>query len=212
MARHTGPVCKLCRREGEKLFLKGDRCFTAKCAFDRRSYAPGMHGRRRARFRRKTTDFGTQLREKQKARRIYSVMERQFRRYFREAERRKGLTGANLLQILESRLDNIVYRLGFAGSRAQARQLVRHGHFDVNGGKTDIPSYLVKPGDEISVRTKSKDNAYFKNVVQEMEHRFPPEWLSVDVNALSGRVLALPTREEIEAPLNEQLIIEYYSR
>jgi len=171
-----------------------------------------MHGRRRARFRRKTTDFGIQLREKQKARRIYSVMERQFRRYFREAERRKGVTGENLLQILESRLDNVVCRLGFASSRAQARQLVRHGHFDVNGKKTNIPSYLVKPGDEISVRAKSKNNTYFKNVVQEMEHRFLPEWLSVDVNTLSGRVLALPTREEIEAPLNEHLIIEYYSR
>lgn len=212
MARYTGPVCKLCRREGEKLFLKGDRCFTAKCAFDRRSYPPGIHGRSRRRFRRRTTDFGIQLREKQKARRIYSLMERQFRRYFREAERRKGVTGANLLQILESRLDNVVYRLGFAGSRPQARQLVRHGHFNVNGRKTDIPSYLVKPGDEISVRVKSKSSVFFKNVVQEMEHRFVPEWLSVDANTLSGRVLALPTREEIETTLNEQLIVEYYSR
>lgn len=211
MARHTGPVCKLCRREGEKLFLKGDRCFTAKCAFDRRSYPPGMHGRR-ARFRRRTTDFGTQLREKQKARRMYGVLERQFRRYFKEAERRKGVTSANLLQILESRLDNIVYRLGFASSRAQARQLVRHGHFDINGRKTDIPSYLVKPGDLISVRDRSKSKTYFKNVVEEMEHRFVPEWLTVDVNTLSGRVLALPTREEIEVPLKEQLITEYYSR
>jgi small subunit ribosomal protein S4 len=211
MARYSGPVCKLCRREGEKLFLKGDRCFTAKCAFEKRSYPPGMHGRR-ARFRRKTTDFGTQLREKQKARRIYGVMERQFRRYFRIAERRKGVTGANLLQALESRLDNVVHRLGFASSRAQARQLVRHGHFEVNGTKTDVPSYLVKPGDQISVRARSKTNGYFQAVAQEMEHRFVPEWLSVDVNSLSGRVLALPTREEIEAPLNEQLITEYYSR
>jgi small subunit ribosomal protein S4 len=170
-----------------------------------------MHGRR-ARFRRKTTDFGTQLREKQKARRVYGVMERQFRRYFREAERRKGVTGANLLQILESRLDNVVYRLGFAGSRAQARQLVRHGHFAVNGTKTDIPSYLVKPGDEITVRDRSKNNAYFETVGQAMEHRFVQEWLSVDIGKLSGRVLALPSREEIEAPLNEQLITEYYSR
>lgn len=211
MARYSGPVCKLCRREGAKLFLKGDRCFTAKCAFEKRSYPPGMHGRR-ARFRRKTTDFGTQLREKQKARRIYGVMERQFRRYFRIAERRKGVTGANLLQALESRLDNVVHRLGFASSRAQARQLVRHGHFDVNGTKTDVPSYLVKPGDQIGVRARSKTNAYFQAVAQEMEHRFVPEWLSVDANSLSGRVLALPTREEIEAPLNEQLITEYYSR
>jgi small subunit ribosomal protein S4 len=211
MARYSGPVCKLCRREGEKLFLKGDRCFTAKCAFEKRSYPPGMHGRR-ARFRRKTTDFGTQLREKQKARRIYGVMERQFRRYFRIAEKRKGVTGANLLQALESRLDNVVLRLGFASSRAQARQLVRHGHFEVNGTKTDVPSYLAKPGDQISVRARSKTNGYFQAVAQEMEHRFVPEWLSVDINSLSGRVLALPTREQIEAPLNEQLITEYYSR
>jgi len=211
MARHTGPVCKLCRREGEKLFLKGDRCFTAKCAFEKRSYPPGMHGRR-AKFRRKTTDYGTQLREKQKARRIYGVLERQFRRYFAQAERRKGVTGAYLLQMLESRLDTIVYRSGFASSRAHARQLVRHGHFDVNGRKTDIPSFLVKPGDEIAVRATSKSNEYFTNVAQEMEHRIVPQWLSIDVNTLSGRVLALPTRAEIEAPLSEQLITEYYSR
>jgi small subunit ribosomal protein S4 len=211
MARHTGAVCKLCRRQGEKLFLKGDRCFTAKCAFDKRSYPPGMHGRR-ARFRRKTTDFGTQLREKQKARRIYGVLERQFRRYFGEAERRKGVTGENLLQILESRLDNIVYRFGFASSRAQARQLVRHGHFDVNGRKTDIPSFLVKPGDVIVVRARSRDNGYFGTIAEDMEHRLVPEWLSMDVNTLSGRVLALPSREEIEVPLSEHLIIEYYSR
>ena len=211
MARYRGPACKLCRREGEKLFLKGTRCFTAKCAFEKRSYPPGMHGRR-GRFRRKTTDFGTQLREKQKARRMYGVMERQFRRYFKDAERRKGVTGANLLQILESRLDNIVYRLGFAGSRAQARQLVTHGHFAVNDKKTDIPSYLVQPGDEIAVRGKSKQNAYFESVAQEMEHRFVQAWLSVDISTLSGRVLALPSREEIEAPLNEQVITEYYSR
>jgi small subunit ribosomal protein S4 len=211
MARYTGAVCKLCRRQGEKLFLKGDRCFTAKCAFDKRSYPPGMHGRR-ARFRRKTTDFGTQLREKQKARRIYGVLERQFRRYFGEAERRKGVTGENLLQILESRLDNIVYRFGFASSRAQARQLVRHGHFDVNGRKTDIPSFLVKPGDVIVVRARSRDNGYFGTIAEDMEHRLVPEWLSMDVNTLSGRVLALPSREEIEVPLSEHLIIEYYSR
>ncbi len=211
MARYTGPACKLCRREGAKLFLKATRCFTAKCAFEKRSYPPGMHGRR-GRFRRKTSDFGTQLREKQKARRMYGVMERQFRRYFKDAERRKGVTGANLLQILESRLDNIVYRLGFAGSRAQARQLVTHGHFAVNDKKTDIPSYLVQPGDEIAVRGKSKQNAYFESVAQEMEHRFVQAWLSVDISALSGRVLALPSREEIEAPLNEQVITEYYSR
>ncbi|TEU16214.1 MAG: 30S ribosomal protein S4 [Anaerolineales bacterium] len=211
MARYTGPVCKLCRREGEKLFLKGHRCFTTKCAFERRSYPPGMHGRR-AKWRRKVTDFGTQLRNKQKARRVYGVMERQFRRYFALAERRKGVTGANLLQILESRLDNAVYRLGFASSRAHARQIIRHGHFDVNGRKTNIPSYLVRPDDLISVRDKSKSKSYFKDVAEEMERRLVPEWLSVDVKTLSGRVLALPTREEIEVPLNEQLIVEYYSR
>lgn len=211
MARYTGPACKICRREGEKLFLKGDRCFTAKCAFEKRSYPPGMHGRR-ARFRRKTTDFGTQLREKQKARRIYGVMERQFRRYFREAEKRKGVTGTNLLQMLESRLDNVVYRMGFAGSRAQARQLVTHGHFEVNGKKTDIPSFLVEPGDQIAVRERSRSSGYFQTVAEQMEHRFVPEWLSVDIEKLSGRVLSLPTREEIEAPVSDQLITEYYSR
>lgn len=211
MARYTGPVCKLCRREGEKLFLKGDRCFTAKCSFEKRSYPPGVHGRR-ARFRRKTTDFGTQLREKQKARRMYGVMERQFRRYFREAERRPGVTGANLLQILESRLDSVVHRMGFAGSRAQARQLVRHGHFEVNGKKTDIPSFLVKPGDQITVREKSRSTPYFQTVTEEMEHRFVPEWLIVDTSKLSGRLLALPAREEMETTLSEQLITEYYSR
>jgi len=211
MARYTGPACKICRREGEKLFLKGDRCFTAKCAFEKRSYPPGMHGRR-ARFRRKTTDFGTQLREKQKARRIYGIMERQFRRYFREAEKRKGVTGTNLLQMLESRLDNVVYRMGFAGSRAQARQLVTHGHFEVNGKKTDIPSFLVEPGDQIAVRERSRSSGYFQTVAEQMEHRFVPEWLSVDIDKLSGRVLSLPTREEIEAPVSDQLITEYYSR
>jgi small subunit ribosomal protein S4 len=211
MARYTGPVCKLCRREGEKLFLKGDRCFTAKCSFEKRSYPPGVHGRR-ARFRRKTTDFGTQLREKQKARRMYGVMERQFRRYFREAERRPGVTGANLLQILESRLDSVVHRMGFAGSRAHARQLVRHGHFEVNGKKTDIPSFLVKPGDQIAVREKSKSAPYFQTVAEEMEHRFVPEWLIVDTSKLSGRLLALPAREEMDTTLSEQLITEYYSR
>lgn len=211
MARYTGPVCKQCRREGEKLFLKGERCFTAKCAFEKRSYPPGMHGRR-AKFRRKTSDFGTQLRGKQKARRVYGVLERQFRRYFREAERRKGLTGVNLLQILESRLDNVVYRLGLASSRAQARQLILHGHFEVNGRKNDIPSLLAKPGDLVAVRATSRNKAYFQDLAERMEHHFLPEWLSLDVDTLSGRVLALPTREQIEVPVNEQLIVEYYSR
>lgn len=211
MARYTGPVCKLCRREGEKLLLKGERCFTPKCALERRAYAPGMHGRQ-AQFRRKESEYGLQLREKQKARRIYGVLERQFRRYFREAERRKGLTGVNLLIILESRLDNVVYRLGFADSRVQARQLVRHGHFDVNGRKTNIPSFLVKAGDAIAVRERSKKLAYFRDLNAVIEHKVVPEWLSLDIPKMEGQVLALPTREDIDASLNEQLIVEYYSR
>lgn len=211
MARYTGPVCKLCRREGEKLFLKGERCFTPKCAVERRSYAPGMHGRR-GQYRRKVSDYGLQLREKQKARRIYGVMERQFRRYFREAQKQKGLTGENLLQILERRLDNVVYRLGFASSRAQARQLVRHGHFEVNGRKTDIPSYLVKPGDEIRVRDRSRKLAYFQAAAKELERKAVPEWMSLDPRSLSGRILELPKREDIDLTLKEQLIVEYYSR
>jgi small subunit ribosomal protein S4 len=211
MARYTGPVCKLCRREGEKLLLKGERCFTPKCALERRPYAPGMHGRQ-AQFRRKKSEYGVQLREKQKARRMYGVLERQFRRYFKEADRRKGLTGVNLLIILESRLDNVVYRLGFADSRDQARQLVRHGHFDVNGQKTNVPSFLVKVGDEIAVRERSKRLAYFRDLSAVMEHKVVSEWLSLDIPKMEGRVLALPTREDIDASLNEQLIVEYYSR
>jgi len=211
MARYTGPACKLCRREGEKLLLKGERCFTPKCAMERRAYAPGMHGRQ-AQFRRKESDYSLQLREKQKARRIYGVLERQFRRYFKEAERRKGLTGVNLLIILESRLDNVVYRLGFADSRAQARQLVRHGHFDVNGRKTNIPSFLVKGGDVIAVRERSRKLAYFRDLSTVMEHRVVPEWLSLDIPKMEGQVLSFPTREDIDASLNEHLIVEYYSR
>jgi small subunit ribosomal protein S4 len=211
MARYTGPVCKLCRREGEKLFLKGERCFTPKCALERRAYVPGMHGRQ-AQFRRRESEYGLQLREKQKARRIYGVLERQFRRYFKEAERRKGLTGVNLLIILESRLDNVVYRLGFADSRAQARQLVRHGHFDINGRKTNIPSFLVKAGDVIAVRERSKNLAYFRDLSTVMEHKVVPEWLSLDIPKMEGRVLTLPAPEDIDVSLNEPLIVEYYSR
>ena len=212
MARYIGPVCKQCRREGEKLFLKGERCLTAKCAIDRRSYAPGMHGRESQFRRRRQSEYALQLREKQKVRRIYGVLERQFRRYFREAERRKGLTGANLLTILESRLDNVVYRLGFADSRAQARQLICHGHFDRNGRRTDIPSMLVEPGDVISVRQRSKELAYFKDRAKELERRVVLDWMSLDALSMSGRILNLPSREEIDLPLNEQLIVEYYSR
>jgi small subunit ribosomal protein S4 len=211
MARYTGPVCRLCRREGEKLFLKGDRCLSPKCAVERRSYAPGMHGKR-AQFRRKTSDYGLQLREKQKARRIYGLLERQFRRYFRQALKRKGMTGETLLQTLELRLDNIVYRLGFAASRPQARQLVNHGHFEVNGRKTDVPSMVVRPGDVISVRAKSRKNSFFKDMARDLERSRPPEWLSLDARSMSGRVVAIPTRDEMDLPLKEQLIVEFYSR
>jgi small subunit ribosomal protein S4 len=211
LARYKGPVCKLCRREGEKLFLKGERCFSPKCAFERRSYAPGMHGRQ-AQYRRKESDYALQLRAKQKARRVYGIYERQFRRYFREAQRQKGLTGVNLLVLLESRLDNVVYRLGFAGSRTQARQLVQHGHFDVNGRKTNIPSYLVKSGDIIAVRDLSQGNAYFKEVAQFLDEGQIPAWLSLDLTGLTAKVVDLPSRDDIDITLNEQLIVEFYSR
>ncbi len=211
MARFTGSVCKLCRREEEKLFLKGERCLTPKCALERRSYAPGMHGQRRA-YRRKVSDYGLQLREKQKARRIYGVLERQFRRYYKEAKGRKGLAGANLLCILESRLDNVVYRFGFADSRAQARQLVRHGHFEVNGRKTNIPSCLLGPGDVIAVRERSKSKTYFKELAKELEHKAVPEWIALDAINMSGRILTSPSREDVDIPLDDSLIVEYYSR
>ena len=211
MARYSDAVCKLCRREEQKLFLKGERCLGPKCAIEQRNYPPGEHGKK-ATFRRKVSDYGRQLREKQKARRIYGVMEKQFRRYFREATRRKGLTGATLLMILESRLDNVVYRLGFADSRAQARQLVRHGHFEVNGRKTDIPSYNVTPGDVITVRESSRSKQYFKDRSQIIESASVPEWLTMDLAAMSGSMATEPGRDDIEIPLNEQLIVEYYSR
>jgi small subunit ribosomal protein S4 len=211
LARYAGPVCKLCRREGEKLFLKGERCFSPKCAFERRSYAPGQHGRQ-AQYRRKESDYALQLRAKQKARRVYGIQERQFRRYFREAQRVKGLTGVNLLVMLESRLDNVAYRLGFASSRAQARQLLLHGHLEVNGRKTNIPSYLVKPGDIIAVRENSRGKAYFKEVSQILDDDQVPSWLSLDSANLTGKMLELPSRDEIDISLNEQLIVEYYSR
>jgi small subunit ribosomal protein S4 len=212
MARYTGPVCKLCRREGEKLFLKGARCFSPKCAIERRAYPPGQHGRGATFRRRRASNYARQLRAKQKARRVYGVLERQFRRYYREAQRRPGMAGENLLVILESRLDNVVYRMGFADSRAQARQLVQHGHFDVNGRRTDIPSALLKPGDVVSVRRNSRRLKYFKNLTAVMEERDAPAWIALEPSQLSGRVLALPTREAIDQPLDEQLIVEYYSR
>jgi small subunit ribosomal protein S4 len=211
LARHTDSVCKLCRRQGEKLFLKGERCMTNKCAFERRPYAPGMHGPQ-ARWRRKASDYSLQLREKQKARRIYGVMERQFRRYFKDALRTPGLTGPSLVITLERRLDNVVYRLGLADSRAQARQLVRHGHFQVNGRNADIPSLLCKAGDEVSVRAGSRGNAYFRERVQLLGQRTLPGWLGFDASQMSGRVLNVPTRDEIDTPLQDELIVGYYSR
>lgn len=212
MARHIDAVCKLCRREGQKLFLKGERCLSPKCAIETRNFVPGDHGRK-ATFRRKMSDFGTQLREKQKARRIYGVMEKQFRRYFKEANRRTGMTGATLLAMLESRLDNVVYRLGFADSRAQARQLVRHGHFLVNGKKTDVPSFQVRIGDAITVRPNSRNSVYFKDRAQLMQGiRNTPAWLALNLAEMSGSMVNNPSREDIEIPLNEQLIVEYYSR
>lgn len=212
MARYTGPVCKLCRREGEKLFLKGSRCLTPKCSFERRSYPPGQHGREKQFRRGRASDYLLQLREKQKARRIYGVMERQFSRYFKRAEQQVGLTGTNLLAMLESRLDNVVYRLGIASSRAQARQLVSHGHIMLNGRKTDIPSALVAPGDTVSVRPESRRRTYFKGLSEDMDDRRVPRWLAVDPAQLSAKVLHLPAREDIDVTLNEQLIVEYYSR
>lgn len=211
MARQIDAVCKLCRREGQKLFLKGERCLSPKCAIETRNFPPGEHGRK-ATFRRKMSDYGTQLREKQKARRIYGVMEKQFRRYFREATRRTGLTGATLLALLETRLDNVVYRLGFADSRAQARQLVLHGHFDVNGKKTDIPSFQVRVGDVVAVRSSSRNQVYFRDRTQIMQGNRIPAWLNRDLSAMSGSIASNPGREDIEIPLNEQLIVEFYSR
>jgi small subunit ribosomal protein S4 len=212
MGKYRGPVCKLCRREGEKLFLKGSRCFTPKCAIDRRAYPPGQHGRTAQFRRRRESDYARQLRAKQKARRIYGVMERQFRRYYDEALNRRGLTGLNLLQILESRLDNVVYRMGYADSRAEARLLVTHGHFDVNGRRTDVPSRVLNPGDEIVVRDGSRGRTYFKNLRALAEDRNAPDWISRDVKNLSGKVIRMPERVEIDGNMNEQLIVEYYSR
>jgi len=213
MARYHGPVCKLCRREGEKLFLKGARCVSPKCSVERRTYPPGQHGKDASFKRGRGSDYALQLREKQKARRIYGILERQFRRYFSEALRRPGLTGSNLLTILETRLDNVIYRLGWADSRAHARQLVQHGHFTVNGRKTNIPSFLVRSGDVITVREGSRNRKYFKEMRAYMDDRSQaPEWLNVDVAAMQGTVVRTPERRDIDMPLSEQLIVEYYSR
>lgn len=207
MARHLSSVCKQCRAEGMKLYLKGDRCYNGKCSFDKRPVGPGMH----AQSRRKQSEYGLQLREKQKAKRIYGVFEAQFKRYFELAEKMKGITGENLLQLLERRLDNVIYRIGFADSRAQARQLVRHGHIAVNGHKVNIPSYSVKPGDVISVRESSRQLEIFK-ALSEKAPRAIPAWLQVDPENYSATVISMPTREDIDIPIEEHLIVELYSR
>ncbi len=208
MAKYTGPVCRLCRREGTKLFLKSDRCYTDKCAIDRRAYVPGQHGQ----SRKKNSEYGLQLREKQKARRVYGILEGQFRRYYHEATRRKGVTGEILLELIETRLDNVVFRMGFAGSRTEARQLVRHGHFRVNGKKVNIPSYLVAPGSTVEVAEKSKGSEKFKELKEMAATKGVKEWLEVDADNLSGRVVRVPSREEIDIPVAEHLIVELYSR
>jgi small subunit ribosomal protein S4 len=212
MSKYRGPVCKLCRREGEKLFLKGERCFSPKCSFERRGYAPGQHGKGAQFRRRRDSDYNRQLRAKQKARRTYGILERQFRRYYQVSLSRRGLTGLNLLQILESRLDNVVFRLGYADSRAQARLLVTHGHFTVNGRRTDVPSMLVSQGDVVAVREGSRSRTFFKDLSAVAEDRTVPPWLSRELKSLSGAVIRLPERSEIDSNLQEQLIVEYYSR
>ena len=208
MARYTGAVCKMCRREGKKLFLKGDRCYTGNCAIERRSYAPGQHGQNRS----KNSEYGLQLRAKQQARRYYGIQEGQFHKYFLMAERKAGVTGTNLLRICESRLDNVVYTLGWASSRAEARQLVTHGHYLVNGKKVDIPSYLLKAGDTVSIKAKSRDSVKIKAVLEANASRPVPEWLDLNAETLEAKVVALPEREQITTPVEEHLIVEFYSK
>ena len=208
MARYTGATCRLCRREGSKLFLKGDRCYTEKCAFARREYAPGEAGRKRV----KESEYRMQLREKQKTKRIYGLLEKQFHHYYEMASRQQGVTGENLLRILESRLDNVVYRLGFAKSRAEARQQVRHGHIQVNGRRVDIPSFRVRPGDLIAVAPKARDMLVIKSALISNERTSVPAWLEVDIEKLQGSVLSLPQRDQIDSDIREQLIVELYSK
>ena len=208
MARYTEAVCRQCRREGAKLYLKGDKCYSDKCAFTRRGYAPGQHGQ----GRKKVSEYGTQLREKQKARRIYGLLEGQFRSYFEKAERMKGITGENLLVHLERRLDNVVYRLGMADSRNQARQMVLHGHFTVNGHRVNIPSYLVRAGEVIQIKETSKESPLLKGVIENLGTKSAPAWLELSAADVSGKVMRYPTREEIEIPVQEHLIVELYSR
>jgi small subunit ribosomal protein S4 len=207
MARYNGPACRLCRREGMKLYLKGERCYTEKCAIEKRNTPPGQHGRAR---KAKMVGYGVQLREKQKVKRIYGVLEDQFRRYFEQADRTRGITGETLLQLLERRLDNAVYRMGFATSRAQGRQLVLHGHFLVNGKKVDVPSYSLKSGDVVSVRESSRENASIVHAMEEVKGRGIPEWLTLD--GIAGKVMGLPSRQQINLPVQEQLIVELYSK
>ena len=209
MGRYIGPVCRLCRREGVKLYLKGERCYSPKCAMERRPYPPGQHGQKRAR---RPSDYAVRLREKQKLRRIYGISERQFRNLFEEASKKKGVTGSVFLGLLESRLDNVVYRLGFAVSRRQARQLVRHGHITVNGRRVDLPSYRVRPGDEIAVAEKSRNLELIRQNLEAMKGRKVGPWLSLDVEGMKGQFLRLPDREDLALPVNEQLVIEFYSR
>ena len=208
MARYTDSSCRLCRREGQKLFLKGDRCYTDKCAVVRRGYAPGMHGQGRT----KVSEYGTQLREKQKAKRYYGVLESQFRGYFEMASRKQGKTGENLLALLETRLDNVVYRLGFAMSRAEARQLVLHGHFTVDGHKVNIPSFLVKPGMTIALKESSRSIEKFKSSIEANAFRQPPKWLEYNAEAQAAKVTAMPAREDVDLPVEEELIVELYSK
>jgi small subunit ribosomal protein S4 len=209
MAKYSGPVCRLCRREDMKLFLKGDRCYTDKCGYERRAYAPGQHGQAR---RRKTSNYGLQLREKQKVKRIYGLAERQFRGYYYKAVRMKGVTGENLLQLLERRLDNVVYRLGFASDHAEARQLVRHGHFTINGRKVDIPSFLVKANDLVSVKEGSRKISRVQESLAAVDRRGVPKWLQLDKGGFEGKMVALPAREDLTMQIREQLIVELYSR
>ncbi len=208
MARYIGPLCRLCRREGMKLFLKGTRCYTEKCAFERRKYPPGQHGHNRA----KLSDYGLQLREKQKVKRIYGIMERQFKIYFEKATKMKGVTGENLLKLLERRLDNVIYRMGFAINRRQARQLVRHGYFLVNNRKVNIPSYLLKPGDVVEVFAKGKEKDLIKDNLAMAEQRGFPAWTEINMEEMKGKFLRIPERDEIQLPVHEQLIVEFYSK
>ncbi|MCD5406122.1 MAG: 30S ribosomal protein S4 [Desulfotomaculum sp.] len=208
MARYTGAQCKLCRREGLKLYLKGDRCYTGKCAMEKRAYPPGQHGQ----GRKKVSEYGLQLRAKQKTRRIYGVLEKQFRNYFQEASRQKGVTGSNLLYLLERRLDNVIFRLGLSSSRVEARQLVTHGHFEINGRKVDIPSYLIKVGDKITIRDKSRKSTFIKEIIERAGEKNTPAWLEYDAEQAQGSVVGFPTREQIDVPVEEHLIVELYSR